>query len=67
MSDGSLVDTLWVAGCLVFVFEGLMLAAMPAGWQKMMSQMATLDPAKLRLIGVGAMLVGLVGIKLLAH
>ncbi len=67
MSDSSLVDTLWVAGCLVFVFEGLMLAAMPAGWQKMMSQMATLDPAKLRWIGVGAMLVGLVGIKLLAH
>ena len=30
MNDGSLVDTLWVAGCLVFVFEGLMLAAMPA-------------------------------------
>ena len=28
MSDSSLVDTLWVAGCLVFVFEGLMLAAM---------------------------------------
>lgn len=67
MSQGSLVDTLWVAGCLVFVFEGLMLAAMPASWQKMMSQMATLDPAKLRWIGVGAMLVGLLGIKLLAH
>ncbi|MBL0028447.1 MAG: DUF2065 domain-containing protein [Rhodanobacteraceae bacterium] len=44
-----------------------MLAAMPAGWQKMMSQMATLDPARLRWIGVGAMLVGLIGIKLLAH
>ena len=67
MSEGSLGDTLGVAGCLVFVFEGLMLAAMPAGWQKMMSQMATLDPARLRWIGVGAMLVGLIGIKLLAH
>jgi uncharacterized protein YjeT (DUF2065 family) len=67
MNDGSLVDTLWVAGCLVFVFEGLMLAAMPASWQKMMSQMATMDPARLRWFGIGAMLVGLVGIKLLAH
>lgn len=67
MSEGGLSDTLWVAGCLVFVFEGLMLAAMPASWQKMMSQMATLDPARLRWIGIGTMLVGLVGIKLLAH
>ncbi len=67
MNEGSLGDTLWIAGCLVFVFEGLMLAAMPASWQKMMSQMATFDPARLRWIGVAAMLVGLVGIQLLTH
>lgn len=65
MSEGGLGDTLWVAGCLVFVFEGLMLAAMPQSWQKMMSQMATFDPMRLRWIGVAAMLIGLLGIKLL--
>lgn len=65
MNEGSLGDTLWVAGCLVFVFEGLMLAAMPQSWQKMMSQMATFDPARLRWIGVTGMLIGLLGIKLL--
>ncbi len=67
MNEGGLGDTLWIAACLVFVFEGLMLAAMPASWQKMMSQMATFDPARLRWIGVAAMLVGLVGIQLLTH
>ena len=67
MNEGGLGDTLWIAGCLVFVFEGLMLAAMPASWQKMMRYLATLDPARLRWIGIGTMLVGLVGIKLLAH
>ncbi|MBI2397430.1 MAG: DUF2065 domain-containing protein [Xanthomonadales bacterium] len=67
MNEGGLGDTLWIAGCLVFVFEGLVLALMPAGWQKMMSQMATVDPMRLRWIGVTAMLVGLVGIKLLTH
>ncbi len=67
MTEGSLGDILWIAGCLVFVFEGLMLAAMPAGWQKMMSQLATVDPKRLRWIGVVAMLVGLLGIKLLTH
>ena len=67
MSEGSLGDVLWVAGCLVFVFEGLMLAAMPVSWQKLMSQMSTIDPVRLRWIGVGAMLFGLLGIKLLTH
>ncbi len=65
MTEGGIADVLLVGVCLVFVFEGLMLAALPASWQKMMSQMATVDPAVLRWCGVGAMLVGLVGIKLL--
>ena len=65
MTEGSPADVFWVAGCLVFVIEGLMLAAMPASWQKMMNQLATMDPAQLRWIGVAAMLIGLVGIRLL--
>jgi uncharacterized protein YjeT (DUF2065 family) len=65
VSDG-VGDILWVAGCLVFVFEGLVLAAMPQGWQRLMKQMADIDPARLRWFGIGAMLVGLVGIRL-AH
>lgn len=67
MNDGELADILWIAACLVFVFEGLMLAAMPASWQKMMSQMASMDPSRLRWIGIGAMLFGLAGIKWLTY
>ena len=38
-----------------------------AGGSDGLDFLATLDPARLRWIGVGAMLVGLIGIKLLAH
>ena len=67
MSEAGVGEILLIGLCLVFVFEGLMLAALAARWQKIVSQMATLDPAVLRWVGVGAMLLGLVGIQLLTR
>ncbi len=49
---------LWIAGCLVLIFEGLVLAAMPQRWQRMMHEMAKIDPQRLRIAGIGAMLIG---------
>ena len=57
-------EQLWVAGCLVLIIEGLILAAMPAAWQRLMLELATIEPQKLRTGGIVAMIVGLVCLKL---
>ena len=57
-------EQIGVACCLVLIIEGLILAAMPAAWQRMMLQLATVDPARLRNGGIAAMLVGLVCLKI---
>lgn len=59
-----MADEFWIAGCLVLVIEGLILAAMPASWQRLMLELATIDPQKLRTGGIVTMIVGLVGLKL---
>ncbi|MGD9583655.1 MAG: DUF2065 domain-containing protein [Lysobacterales bacterium] len=53
---------LWIAGCLVLIFEGLVLAAIPQRWQRIMQEAAKLDPQRLRLAGIGAMLLGWLGL-----
>lgn len=60
-------ETLWIAGCLVFVFEGLVLALIPGHWQKWVAEAAKQDPGVLRWIGIGAMLIGWFGVKLAGH
>ncbi|KRE89681.1 hypothetical protein ASG87_05030 [Frateuria sp. Soil773] len=50
--------------CLVLVIEGLVLFAMPRNWQGMMREALKLDPRTLRLFGAGAMVVGLVVLRL---
>ena len=67
MSESGPGNLLLVGLCLVLVFEGLVLAALAPKWQKMVSQMATIDPTILRWIGVGAMVLGLVGIQQLTR
>jgi uncharacterized protein YjeT (DUF2065 family) len=59
-----MADELWIAGCLVLVFEGLVLAAIPRQWQRMMLDLAQVDPRYLRTGGIVAMIVGLVCLKL---
>ncbi|MDZ4812570.1 MAG: DUF2065 domain-containing protein [Pseudomonadota bacterium] len=57
-------DEIWVAGCLILVIEGLLLAAIPVSWQRVMLELASVDPKRLRIGGIVAMLVGLVCLKL---
>lgn len=57
-------EQIWVAGCLILVIEGLMLAAIPAVWQRMMLRLAVADPKQLRIGGIVAMLIGLVCLQI---
>jgi uncharacterized protein YjeT (DUF2065 family) len=45
--------------CLVLVLEGLFLFAVPDAWKRLAEQMRALEPAQLRVVGGGMMLVGL--------
>ena len=53
-----------IALCLVAVFEGLVLFAMPRGWQRMAAELAQADPRRLRIYGGVAMIVGLVFLQI---
>lgn len=44
---------------LVFVFEGVMIAAAPRLWRKMIQQMVSQQDRGLRIIGLVSMLIGL--------
>lgn len=59
-----MADELWVAGYLILVIEGLILAAVPRQWQKMMLDLAQVDPRHLRTGGIVAMILGLICLKL---
>lgn len=50
--------------CLVLVIEGLVLFAAPRRWQAMMREALRLEPRALRLFGAGAMVVGLIVLRL---
>ncbi|GGA15055.1 DUF2065 domain-containing protein [Dyella caseinilytica] len=50
----------YAALCLVLVIEGLVLFAVPHGWQAMMREALKLDPRTLRLFGALAIGLGLV-------
>ncbi len=49
--------------CLVLVIEGLLLFAAPRSWQAMVREALKLPPRTLRLFGAGAMVIGLVLLK----
>lgn len=57
-------EAFWVAGCLILVIEGLVVAAVPEAWQRAMLQLAQVEPRQLRTGGIVAMIVGLVCLKL---
>jgi hypothetical protein len=48
-----------IALCLVLIFEGLVLFAVPQAWQRFMAQAAQMDPNKLRASGGIAVIIGL--------
>ena len=55
---------LTAALCLMMVIEGLVLFAVPQGWQAMAREALKLPPRTLRLYGAGVMVVGLVLLQL---
>ncbi|OOG41904.1 DUF2065 domain-containing protein [Rhodanobacter sp. C05] len=50
--------------CLMMVIEGLLLFAVPQGWQAMVREALKLPPRTLRLYGAGVMVVGLLLLQL---
>jgi hypothetical protein len=55
---------IWVALCLVVVFEGLLLFAAPQAWQRMARELSEADPKRLRAGGGIAVIVGLLLLQL---
>ena len=51
---------LTAALCLMMVIEGLLLFAVPQGWQAMVREALKLPPRTLRVYGAGVMVIGLV-------
>jgi uncharacterized protein YjeT (DUF2065 family) len=54
------VATLAAALCLVLVIEGLFLFASPRLWKRMAEQLQQIDERRLRMIGAGMIVAGLV-------
>lgn len=52
--------TLISAIALVFILEGLLPFVFPRVWRQTMAEMIQLDDRKLRLIGLGSMIFGLI-------
>ena len=50
--------------CLVLVIEGLVLFAVPRGWQATMREAANMSPRTLRLFGAVAIGIGLAALRL---
>lgn len=55
---------IWIALCLVVVFEGLLLFAAPQAWQRMAQELSQADPKRLRAGGGIAVIVGLLLLQL---
>jgi uncharacterized protein YjeT (DUF2065 family) len=50
--------------CLVLVLEGLFLFASPNAWKRMVEQAQQIEPRRLRMIGGGMVVVGLILLRI---
>jgi uncharacterized protein YjeT (DUF2065 family) len=57
-------NEIWIALCLVLVFEGLFLFAAPEAWQRMARELIEMPPRQLRAGGAIAAVIGLVLLQL---
>jgi uncharacterized protein YjeT (DUF2065 family) len=55
---------IWIALCLVLVFEGLFLFAAPAVWQRIARDLVEMPPRQLRIGGAIAAVIGLLLLQL---
>ena len=56
----------WLALAMVLVIEGLFPLVAPAAWRKLFTQLMQLSDEQIRSFAVGSILLGLLGIWLLA-
>ena len=54
----------YAALCLVLVIEGLVLFAVPHGWQAVMREASRMEPRTLRVFGAIAIGIGLITLRL---
>lgn len=59
-------QTFWTALALVLVVEGLLPLLSPGGWRRMFSQMLQLNDGQIRFFGLCSIVLGLIGVWLLA-
>lgn len=61
------MEDLWSALCLVAVFEGLLLFAMPNAWRRAAEQLHAMPNRRLRALGGLVVAAGLVALALVRH
>lgn len=61
------MEDLWSALCLVAVFEGLLLFAMPNAWRRTAEQLHAMPNRRLRALGGLVVAAGLVALALVRH
>jgi len=61
------VQELWSALCLVAVFEGLLLFAMPGAWRRAAEELHAMPDRCLRAVGALVMAAGLTALALVRH
>jgi uncharacterized protein YjeT (DUF2065 family) len=54
-----------ITACLMLVLEGILPFLYPARWRKAVSAMAAVDDHKLRLMGLGSMILGVMVLSLI--
>jgi uncharacterized protein YjeT (DUF2065 family) len=59
-------ETFWLALALVLVIEGLFPLIAPTAWRKLFTQLLQLNDGQIRSFAIGSILLGLLGIWLLA-
>jgi uncharacterized protein len=58
-------NDLWIALALVLVVEGLLPAMNPRGYRRMVQLLGTKDDRAIRVMGLGLMIIGCLGIYFL--
>lgn len=61
------MNDLWSALCLVAVFEGLLLFAMPNAWRRAAEQLHAMPNRRLRAVGGLVVAIGLLSLALVRH
>ncbi len=61
------MDDLWSALCLVAVFEGLLLFAMPNAWRRAAEVLHAMPDRRLRALGALVVAGGLAALALVRH